>query len=98
MEQHHSQGISFSNDGSLVAYSISEGGSDWRKVIVMDVETKNIIGDTLFDIKFSGISWNGNNGFYYSSYDKPENSVLSDKTDRHKLYYHKLNSPQKRIK
>ena len=91
-------GISFSNDGSLVAYSISEGGSDWRKVIVMDVETKNIIGDTLFDIKFSGISWNGNKGFYYSSYDKPENSVLSDKTDRHKLYYHKLNSPQKKDK
>lgn len=91
-------GISFSNDGSLVAYSISEGGSDWRKVIVMDVETKNIIGDTLFDIKFSGISWNGNKGFYYSSYDKPKNSVLSDKTDRHKLYYHKLNSPQKQDK
>ena len=91
-------GISFSNDGSLVAYSISEGGSDWRKVIVMDVETKNIIGDTLYDIKFSGISWNGNKGFYYSSYDKPENSVLSDKTDRHKLYYHKLNSPQKKDK
>ena len=88
-------GTSFSEDGSLIAYSISEGGSDWRKVIVMDTESKAIVGDTLLDIKFSRISWDGNNGFYYSSYDKADNAVLSDKTDRHKLYYHKLNTPQK---
>ena len=86
---------SFSEDGSLIAYSISEGGSDWRKVIVMDTESKAIVGDTLLDIKFSRISWDGNNGFYYSSYNKPDNAAFSDKTDRHKLYYHKLNTPQK---
>src|SRR4030042_7023933 len=66
--------MGFSNDGSLVAYSISEGGSDWRKVIVMNAPSIEIIGDTLKDIKFSGIAWQGNNGFYYSSYDKPEGS------------------------
>ena len=49
-------GTYFSEDGSLLAYSISEGGSDWRKVIVMDTETKKVIGDTLLNIKFSGIS------------------------------------------
>ena len=87
-------GISFSEDGSLLAYSISEGGSDWRKVIVIETERKTMVEDTLLDVKFSGISWNGNKGFYYSSYDKPENSVLSDKTDRHKLYYHQLNTLQ----
>ena len=87
-------GISFSEDGSLLAYSISEGGSDWRKVIIIETTNKNIIGDTLLDIKFSGISWNGNDGFYYSSYKKPTNSVLSDKTDKHILYYHKLNTLQ----
>jgi len=87
-------GISFSEDGSLLAYSISEGGSDWRKVIVIETERKTIVEDTLLDVKFSRISWNGNKGFYYSSYDKPENSVLSDKTDRHKLYYHQLNTLQ----
>ena len=91
-------GISFSEDGSLLAYSISEGGSDWRKVIVIETKNKTIIGDTLLDIKFSGISWDGNQGFYYSSYDKPKKSALSDKTDRHKLYYHKLNTPQKKDK
>ena len=88
-------GLYFSKDGSLLTYLISEGGSDWRKAIVMDVKTKEIIGDTLNNIKFSGISWKGNNGFYYSSYDKPEGSELSDYTDRHKLYYHELNKSQK---
>ncbi len=88
-------GMSFTEDGSLLAYSISEGGSDWRKVIVMDAETREIIEDTLVDVKFSGISWKGNDGFYYSSYDKPEGSELSAKTDQHKLYYHKLGTTQK---
>jgi len=88
-------GLSFTKDGKLAAYSISEGGSDWRKVLVMDVETKKITEDTLVDIKFSGISWKGNEGFYYSSYDKPKGSELSAKTDQHKVYYHKLNSAQK---
>lgn len=86
--------LSFTEDGSLVAYAISEGGSDWRKVIVMNAEDKTIIGDTLVDVKFSGLSWFKNEGFYYSSYDKPDGSELSAKTDEHKLYYHKLNTPQ----
>ena len=90
--------LSFSKDGSIVAYSISEGGSDWRKIIVMNVETKKIMEDTLKDVKFSGISWRGNEGFYYSSYDKPKGSELSAKTDQHKLYYHKLGTKQRQDK
>ena len=86
--------LSFSKDGSLAAYAISEGGSDWRKIIVIDVETKEQLEPTLVDVKFSGISWYGNEGFYYSSYDKPEGSELSAKTDQHKLYYHKLGTAQ----
>lgn len=86
--------VSFSKDGSKVAYSISEGGSDWRKIILMEAETKKIIEDTIVDVKFSGISWKGNTGFYYSSYDKPTGSELSAKTDQHKLYFHKLGTPQ----
>jgi len=88
-------GLSFSKDGSLAAYSISEGGSDWRKVIVLNAVTNEIMEDTLIDVKFSGVSWKGNNGFYYSSYDKPKGSELSAKTDQHKLYYHKLGTSQK---
>jgi len=86
--------MGFSRDGSLVAYSISEGGSDWRKVIVMNAPLKEIIGDTLKDIKFSGIAWQGNDSFYYSSYDKPQGSQLSAMTDHHKLYYHRLGTKQ----
>ena len=87
-------GMSFSEDGKTLAYSISEGGSDWRKIIIMDAETREIKEDTLIDVKFSGVSWKGNEGFYYSSYDKPKGSELSAKTDQHKLYYHKLGTPQ----
>jgi len=87
--------LSFTKDGSLAAYLISEGGSDWRKAIIMETESRKIIEDTLVDIKFSGLSWKGNDGFYYSSYDKPEGSELSAKTDQHKVYYHKLGKPQK---
>ena len=87
--------VSFSKDGSMLAYSISEGGSDWRKIIIIDVETKKPLESELTDVKFSGISWFGNEGFYYSSYDKPDGSELSAKTDQHKLYYHKLGSAQK---
>lgn len=86
--------LSFSKDGRLVAYAISEGGSDWRKIIVIDVETRERLETPLVDVKFSGISWYGNEGFYYSSYDKPQGSELSAKTDQHKLYYHKLGQPQ----
>ncbi|MDX5325619.1 MAG: prolyl oligopeptidase family serine peptidase [Bacteroidota bacterium] len=88
-------GINFTKDGSMVVYQISEAGSDWRKVIVLDTKTREQIGDTLKDVKFSGLSWKGNDGFYYSSYDKPEEgSALSGKTDQHKLFYHKLGNPQ----
>ncbi len=85
---------SFSKDGSQLAYSISEGGSDWRKVLVMNTETKELVGDTLKDIKFSSLSWKAEDGFYYSSYDKPKGSELSAKTDQHKVYYHKMGTPQ----
>ena len=87
--------LRFSKDGKTAAYSISEGGSDWRKIIILDVESKTIQEDTLVDVKFSGISWYKNDGFYYSSYDKPKGSELSAKTDQHKLYYHKLGTSQK---
>lgn len=87
-------GLSFTEDGSLLAYSISEGGSDWRKIIVLNAETKEQVGDTIIDVKFSGISWKKNEGFYYSSYDKPDGSELSAKTDQHKLYFHRLGTSQ----
>jgi prolyl oligopeptidase len=87
-------GISFTKDGSLATYLITEGGSDWRKAIVIRAADRAILEDTLRDIKFSGIAWKGNDGFYYSSYDKPTGSELSAKTQYHKLFYHKLGTSQ----
>ena len=87
--------INFSKDGSLVCYLISEAGSDWKKAIVLNAKTKEPIGDPIVDVKFGGGAWRGNEGFYYSSYDKPQGSQLSEKTDQNKLYYHKLGTSQK---
>ncbi|MEP7372162.1 MAG: prolyl oligopeptidase family serine peptidase [Chitinophagaceae bacterium] len=88
-------GINFSRDGSMAAYNISEGGSDWQRLIIINAITKELIGDTL-DIKFGAASWKGNEGFYYSTYDKVKNgSKLSGVTESHKVYFHKVGTPQK---
>lgn len=86
--------ISFTKDGSLATYLITEGGSDWRKAIVIRTSDRAIVEDTLRDIKFSGIAWKGNEGFYYSSYEKPKGSELSARTQYHKLFFHKLGTSQ----
>jgi len=87
--------LSFNKKGNLAAYAISEGGSDWNKIIIIDAITKKQIDETIVDVKFSGISWLGDEGFYYSSYDKPkEGTVLSGMTDKHKVFFHKLGTKQ----
>ncbi|MEC5158698.1 prolyl oligopeptidase family serine peptidase [Chryseobacterium sp. MP_3.2] len=91
-------GVSFNKKGNLVAYSISEGGSDWNKIIIMDAVSKKIIDETIIDVKFSGASWKGDEGFFYSSYDKPKGSELSAKTDTHKVYFHQLGTKQSQNK
>lgn len=92
-------GTYFSIDGTMSSYNISEGGSDWQKMIVFDPINMKILGDTLHNIKFSGASWKGNDGFFYSSYQKPsEGSLLAGITDKHTLYYHKLGTNQKEDK
>lgn len=87
--------VSFSKDGSLVAYSTSAAGSDWNTITILNAVTKQKLETDILDVKFSGMSWYKNEGFYYSSYDKPKGSQLSAKTDQHKLYFHKLGTAQK---
>ena len=87
-------GMSFSKDGSLLAYQVSESGSDWRKAVVMRAADKSILGDTLRWLKATGISWRGNDGFYYSSYETPKGSALSTANQNHSVYYHRIGSPQ----
>ncbi len=88
-------GTFFSKDGSHMTYLISDGGSDWRKAITLDTQTKEMVGDTLSDLKFTGISWKGTDGFYYSSYERPEEGeALTAANQNHKVYYHEIGTPQ----
>ncbi len=88
-------GISFSKDGSLAAYQVSKAGSDWKRIVVINTETKQATDDLILNVKFSGVAWQGNQGFYYSTYEQPrQGSHLSAKTDHHKLYFHQLGTTQ----
>lgn len=86
--------VSVSKDGKYLAYSISSGGSDWNEISVMEIDTRRLLNDHIEWVKFSGISWKGN-GFFYSAYDEPdEEDVLSGQNRFHKVYYHRLDTPQ----
>ena len=86
--------VSVSKDGKYLAYSISSGGSDWNEISVMEIDTRRLLNDHIEWVKFSGISWKGN-GFFYSAYNEPdEEDVLSGQNRFHKVYYHRLDTPQ----
>jgi len=86
---------SVSNDASLLAYSISDGGSDWRIWKVIDIETGEHLPDTIEWAKFSGATWeNDDSGFYYQKYDEPKDELLKDINTSPKLMFHKLGTPQ----
>lgn len=87
-------GVSFSESGQFVAYATSSAGSDWRTVYVIEAETKKELNPPLKHVKFSGLSWVGDEGFYYSSYEPPQGSALSAKVDQHLLYFHAVGADQ----
>lgn len=88
------QGLSMSNDGKLTAYIISRSGSDWNEIFVMDSETGKLLDDHIEWAKFTGAQWKGN-GFYYSSYPKPEaGKEFSNANENHQIYYHEIGTPQ----
>ena len=88
------QSISRSNDGKYTAYVIARNGSDWNEIYVMDTESKKVLDEHIEWVKFSGASWQGD-GFYYSSYPRPEKGKeFSNANENHQIYYHKLGTPQ----
>jgi prolyl oligopeptidase len=88
-----------SKDGKYVAYAISSGGSDWCEIFVKNVETGKDQNDHLKWVKFSNISWSGENGFYYSRYDAPaEGEELTNLNEYQQVYYHKLGDAQPKDK
>jgi len=87
-------GIGISKDGKYLAYSISKGGSDWREIFVKNITSGKMLDDHIKWAKFTDISWYGD-GFYYSGYTPPEKGkALTVKNEFHKLYYHRLGTPQ----
>jgi prolyl oligopeptidase len=92
------RGLSFSKDGSMLAFQIAKGGADWTEAVIIKTADKTLVEDTLRDLKFTGIAWKGNDSFYFSTYDKPKGSQLSAKTQNHKLYFHKVGTPRSQDK
>ena len=88
-------GTSISNDASLIAYSISDGGSDWRTWKVMNIETGEVLDDELKWAKFSGASWeNDDSGFFYRRYEEPDGELLKELNESPKLMFHKIGTNQ----
>ena len=86
--------VAFSESAKWTAYARSESGSDWRSIYLIETETRREIEPPLRNIKFSGITWQGDTGFFYSSYQEPDGSLLSAQVDQHRLYFHRLGTPQ----
>ncbi|HEX6904939.1 MAG TPA: prolyl oligopeptidase family serine peptidase [Thermoanaerobaculia bacterium] len=89
-------GLRVSDDGKLLAYGLSSGGSDWQEWKVRDVETGRDLPDLLRWVKFSSAAWtHDNKGFFYSRYDEPkEGRPLEEANFYQKLYYHRIGTPQ----
>ena len=88
-------GTDVSKDGKLMAYGLSNAGSDWQTWKVRDVETGKDLPDTIEWVKFSSASWKPDgSGFFYSRYDEPKGEELKAANFNHKLYFHKLGTPQ----
>ncbi len=89
-------GVDYTDDGRLMGYGLSTAGSDWEELKVRDVETGKDLPDQIKWVKFSGISWTKDGkGFFYSRYDEPKpGDELTQTNYYHKLYYHKLGTPQ----
>jgi prolyl oligopeptidase len=88
-------GLSITDDGALAAYSIADAGSDWVKWHVRDVTTGKDLPDVVEWSKFSGASWlKDGSGFFYEGYDAPEAEALKTANYFHKVFFHKLGTPQ----
>lgn len=86
---------SFSKKNKYIAYTVAMSGSDWQEAFVLDAATGKKLEDNLKWIKFSGLSWKADEGFYYSRYPEPdEKTKLSKQNQFHQVWYHKVGTPQ----
>jgi len=88
-------GFKLSRDGERLAYSLSDGGSDWRSWAILAVETGKVETERLAGIKFSGISWApDSSGFFYSRYPESDVPGVYDDARQTSIWFHAVGSPQ----
>ncbi len=85
-----------SGDGKLIAYTVQDGGTDWRSIRVLNVVTGAVLPETLEWVKFSGIAWNGDSsGFYYSRYpETPGGRDFRSEVLNHQIWFHATGTAQ----
>jgi prolyl oligopeptidase len=84
-----------SESGNLLAYSVQDGGTDWRIIKVLDVETGQPLADEIRWAKFTGIAWVGNEGFLYSRFPEPEQGQDFQALNYNQaVYFHRIGTPQ----
>ncbi len=84
-----------SKNGKLLAYSIQDGGSDWRTIRVLDTKTGKVMADEIKWAKFTNISWIGNEGFLYSRFAEPkEGAAFQQLNYNQTVYFHRIGKPQ----
>jgi prolyl oligopeptidase len=84
-----------SEQGDVIAYATSDGGTDWQIWHFRRVKDGVDLGDTLRDTKFWGVSWaHDGSGVYYSRYPTLASGNGDDRA-RPALYFHRLGSAQR---
>nr|WP_232280881.1 prolyl oligopeptidase family serine peptidase [Novosphingobium nitrogenifigens] len=84
-----------SDDGALVAYSVQDGGSDWRRVGFLRVADGTVLADTLQWVKFSGLSWLGDDALVYSRFPEPGGSDAFHALNYNQaVWLHRIGTPQ----
>lgn len=84
-----------SEDGRYLAYSVQDGGTDWRILRVIDTRTGKVISDEIRWAKFTGIAWVGNEGFLYSRFPKPEEGQdFQARNYNQAIWFHRIGTPQ----
>jgi len=87
-------GVTMSDDGRYMAYTISRSGSDWTEIFVVDTTTGQLLDDHIEWAKFTDAAW-WRNGFFYSAYPRPEaGKEYSNANENHRIYYHTIGTPQ----
>jgi prolyl oligopeptidase len=85
----------YSHDGTLMAYGLSESGSDWQDLHIRRIDDGYEYPEVLHWTRYSQIAWLPDNaGFYYSRYPATGTVAPEDQTHFQRVYFHQLGTPQ----